>query len=190
MKISEDNYVELMKKGNEKALWYFIEHHGWIVKSIVHKKMAAFPEEQEECMNDIFLAIWENAGKYDERRAAFTTWAAAVAKYRTFHYMCTHCKEKHYENIDDIEIIGHEDVNAEAYRFDEEREFRELLGCLSKEDQEIFMKLFWEEMSHEEISSSTGMSKEVLYNRISRGKKKIRKNLKEERHEGYLRFTK
>ena len=55
MKVTEDNYVELMKQGNEKALQYFIEHYGWIVKSIVCHKLSGHETEQEECMNDVFL---------------------------------------------------------------------------------------------------------------------------------------
>ena len=87
MKVSEENYVEYMKRGNEKGLQYFIEHHGWIVKSIVCKKMSGYENEQEECMNDVFLAIWENVNRYDSNKAAFTTWVAAVTRYRTLNYL-------------------------------------------------------------------------------------------------------
>lgn len=58
MDITEDNYVAGLQAKNEKALKFFIEHDGWIVKSIVHKMMAKYQDKQEECMNDIFLAVW------------------------------------------------------------------------------------------------------------------------------------
>ncbi len=60
MDVTEDNYVAALQMKNEKALYFFIEHDGWIVKSIVHKMMAIYPDRQEECMNDIFLAVWKN----------------------------------------------------------------------------------------------------------------------------------
>lgn len=34
MDITEDNYVAGLQAKNEKALKFFIEHDGWIVKSI------------------------------------------------------------------------------------------------------------------------------------------------------------
>lgn len=175
MKIDEENYVELMQRGNEEALWYFIENHGWIVKSIICKMMAAFKEEQEDCMNDVFLTIWENAGKYDCNRAAFSTWVAAVTKYRIHNYLRNHQKEQRIENCEIMELIGQEDVQTDIYRSEEKEEFRRKLSGLSESDQEIFMKLYWDEMSHDEISRDTGIKKDVLYNRISRAKRKLRK---------------
>ena len=56
---------------NEKALKFFIEHDGWIVKSIVHKMMAKYQDKQEECMNDIFLAVWKNVDRYTGEKALF-----------------------------------------------------------------------------------------------------------------------
>lgn len=51
MDITEDNYVAGLQAKNEKALKFFIEHDGWIVKSIVHKMMAKYQDKQEECWN-------------------------------------------------------------------------------------------------------------------------------------------
>ena len=49
MDITEENYVAGLQAKNEKALKFFIEHDGWIVKSIVHKMMAKYQDKQEEC---------------------------------------------------------------------------------------------------------------------------------------------
>lgn len=54
-------------------------------------------------------------------------------------------------------------------------EMEEMLSCLSPEDRELFMKLYVEEMEPEEVSRQTGMKKDVIYNRVSRGRRKIRK---------------
>ena len=48
-------------------------------------------------------------------------------------------------------------------------------------DQELFMKLYVEEKTMEQVSEETGMKKEVIYNHISRGKHKIRRQYKAER---------
>lgn len=70
MDITEDNYVAGLQAKNEKALYFFIEHDGWIVKSIVHKMMAKYQDKQEECMNDIFLAVWKNVDRYTGEKAS------------------------------------------------------------------------------------------------------------------------
>lgn len=48
-----------------------------------------------------------------------------------------------------------------------------MIYLLSKEDQVIFINLFFEEKDYDEISKITGLTKEVIYNRVSRGKKKL-----------------
>lgn len=148
MKVSENNYVELMQKGDEAALRYFIEHDGWIIKSMVRKSMAAYVDEQEDCMNEVFLAIWQNVSKYDHRKAALTTWIAAVTRYRILNYMKNVHKKAAEENIDGMEFVGNQDVDSDLFQKAEEQEFRELLQVLPVQDREIFMKLFWEELSY------------------------------------------
>ena len=34
---------------------------------MICKKMALFKNEQDDCMNETFLAIWQNIKKYDEK---------------------------------------------------------------------------------------------------------------------------
>jgi len=53
-------------------------------------------------------------------------------------------------------------------------ETEKMLECLSEEDREIFIKLYFEEKNMDEISCDTGLAKPVLYNRLSRGRKKMR----------------
>ena len=54
------------------------------------------------------------------------------------------------------------------------REVEQLLLCLKPLDRKIFMKLFVEEESVEQISEDTGLPRDVIYNRVSRGKRKMR----------------
>ena len=57
MRINEDNFVEQLKFRNEKALEYVIDNYGRIVKSIVKKNLFSLQDYQEECINDVFLAV-------------------------------------------------------------------------------------------------------------------------------------
>lgn len=174
MTITEENYIKEMQKGNEKALWYFIEHYGWIVKSIIHKMMAGYPEEQEECMNDTFLAIWKNVRHYDIERAAFTTWVAGVVRYQVLAHI-RNLKVKPYVDIDSIELMGDENIMSRVFDQDEKEEFMTLLEGLSEEDRKIFTQLFWEECTYDEVSQKMAMPIDRIYSRVSRGKKKLRK---------------
>lgn len=179
MKITEENYISQLKKKNEQALRYFIEHDGWIVKSLISQKLSGDAQAQEECMNDVFLAIWENVERYDSKRAAFTTWVAAVTRYRLLNYMRAERQKILYEDIEDCHVIGERDIRLQ-FEQEEEMEFRQLLQNLSSVDQEIFMRLFWNEQDYEQISNDLGMPRSAIYNHVSRGKRQLRKQFKKE----------
>lgn len=52
----------------------------------------------------------------------------------------------------------------------------QMLRCLSKEDRELFWKLYVDELPTELVSQETGIGRSALYKRVSRGKKKIRES--------------
>lgn len=175
MKINEENYVRLMKKKNERALDYFINEHGWIVKSILGKHLTQFPDTVGECMNDVFLSIWEHIDQFDEVKGEFLQWVAGISKYKALSYIRSHSKERYHVEYEESNLSAVEQTFYLFAREEEIQAFEELIGCLKKEDQDLFIKLFLEEKSQAEILEEVGISREVFYNRISRGKKRIRK---------------
>ena len=175
MKINEDNFVEQLRFRNEKALEYVIDNYGRIVKSIVKKHLFSLQDYQEECINDVFLAVWENIESYRPMRSSFVNWIAGIARYKAIDYKRKYLNRIQTGNLEDV-TAGEED--REQMKIIEEElseEMEEMLSCLSPEDRELFMKLYVEEMEPEEVSRQTGMKKDVIYNRVSRGRRKIRK---------------
>lgn len=175
MDITEDNYVVGLQAKNEKALKFFIEHDGWIVKSIVHKMMAKYQDKQEECMNDIFLAVWKNVDRYTGEKASFRTWLTAVARYQVLSHI-RDIRYHDYVSLDYVEPVGDSDVKSRLFDEEEMLEFQKLLEILSEEDRQIFTALFWHEKSYEEVGQEMNMPVDRVYSRVSRGKKKLKKN--------------
>lgn len=60
MKIKESNFVEALSHRNERALEYVMVHYGGLVKSVVHRYLNVLSQYEEECMNDVFFAVWEH----------------------------------------------------------------------------------------------------------------------------------
>lgn len=73
-------------------------------------------------------------------------------------------------------------IKAEEDASDEELE--KLLKCLSEEDKDLFYRRYVKEQSITQISSETGLHRDRIYSRISKGKKKIRKFFKDRDHGG------
>lgn len=71
MKITEKNVVQELRKRSEKALYFVIDQYGGLIKSIVRKHLSFLENVQEECMDDILLAIWNHIEKFDEEKNTF-----------------------------------------------------------------------------------------------------------------------
>lgn len=176
MKILEENFIIQLKKKNEKALDYVVDNYGWVIKSIVKKHLYSLQSTQDECINDILLAIWTNIDKFDEERSEFKNWVAGIAKYKSIDYKRKYLKHLEYENIDDLDISACDNTHEELIANELNVETQDLMSCLKKEDRNLFFKIYVEEKEIEDVIKDTGLKRDVIYNRISRGKKKI-KNL-------------
>ena len=180
MKITEENFVEEMKRGNEKALEYVIDNYAWILKTVIKKHLFYLPYLYEECMNDCLLAIWDNIISYNPERSSFKNWVGGIAKYKSIDYTRKYLKNLENQNIEDANIAIEDNSLKEILSKEISEQTEKMLSSLSKEDQKIFKKLYFEEKGMDEISEDTGLSKSALYNRLSRGKKKMRKEISKE----------
>lgn len=181
MKIGEKNYIKQLRLHNEKALAYVIDEYGGLIMSVIRKHLFYLPEKQEECFDDVLLKIWQNIESYDENKSTFRNWAAAVAKYQAIDYLRSYRKELQTVNIEDAVIVQEDHALAGMIEKEIDSEVEKMLECLKPQDRELFYKLYVEEKSMKQISCETGIKQEVIYNRLSRGRKKLRRNILEER---------
>lgn len=181
MKIGEKNYIKQLRLHNEKALAYVIDEYGGLIMSVIRKHLFYLPEKQEECFDDVLLKIWQNIESFDENKSTFRNWAAAVAKYQAIDYLRSYRKELQTVNIEDAVIVQEDHALAGMIEKEIDSEVEKMLECLKPQDREFFYKLYVEEKSMKQISCETGIKQEVIYNRLSRGRKKLRRNILEER---------
>ncbi len=175
MKINEDNYLAQLKLRNEKALVWVIEEYSGLVTAIVRKKLYALPQYQEECINDVFLGVWSNIECYDEQRNSFRNWLAGIARYKAISYLRKYMRELTNQDIDNMNIASGRDEIEKMTEDEISAETEQMLSCLELKDRKLFEKLYLEDKSFDEVSRELGIEKTVIYNRVSRGKKKIRK---------------
>lgn len=174
MKITEENFIEQMKKGNEKALEYVIGEYGWIIKTVVKKHLYKLDTYQEECTSDILMGIWNNIDKFDTQKSTFKNWVAGVAKYKSLNYARKYLKDLEYENIDELEMSDEDHAHKIVIQETLDDELKNMLSTLKQEDQDLLIRLYIEEQEIDKVSYETGLKKEVIYNRVSRSKKKLR----------------
>lgn len=177
MMIQEDNYIEELKKHNEKALNYVIDTYGAYLNAVIIRHLGSLRSYREECLNDVIFKIWQHIGQFDEKRNTFKNWIGAVARYQAIDYVRKYIKDT--EQLELKEEFARCDVVEELLEKELSKEMEELLSCLKIKDRELFYKIYVEQLDIGEVSRQTGYSKGNIYKRVSRGKLKIRKNFGE-----------
>lgn len=175
MKIGESNYIQQLKKHNEKALLYVIDAYGGLLMAIVKKHLCCLPDMQEECFNDVLLNIWQHIDSFDGRKTTFKNWAAAVARYRAIDYLRKYRRDPQPVSIEDVALYSEDRILAGLAESELSNSMEKLLSCLKPADRELFLKLYVEEKDIGQVSRETGLKKDVIYNRLSRGKRKLRR---------------
>ncbi|WP_394886216.1 sigma-70 family RNA polymerase sigma factor [Clostridium butyricum] len=173
MKINEENFLNQLKKKNEKALDYVIDTYGWIIKSVIKKHLYNLQSVQDECINDVLLGLWNNIDKFDENKSEFKNWIAGIAKFKAIDYKRKYLRELDNEKVDDLNITV-DDSTHELLKNELSLEMQEMMNSLNERDRELFYKLYVEEIEVDKVSQETGIKRDVIYNRVSRAKKKLR----------------
>ena len=166
-----DEYVE-----------YVLNEYGSLLKGVLIRNLYDKADRWEECLDDVLLAVWNNWQRFssieEEKRAG---WLCAIAKYKAIDLLRREqlSREKIVSIHDEwvaseverkyCELQGISPVDNSAQELDK------LLACLKPEDRDLFYRRYIKDESIDEIMEDTGLSKDNIYQRLSRGKKKMKR---------------
>ncbi|MCW9130169.1 sigma-70 family RNA polymerase sigma factor [Bacillus paramycoides] len=177
MKSNEKNFIKRLQRQKEDALEFVVDTYLPLIKGITHKVLLPIQNDGliEECINDIFLSVWNNANKFHGEPNDFKKWIAAIAKFKAIDYYRKANRK--------VEIISDEfNVNTEKSAEDElivmedREELIKLINQLEPIDQKVFIMKYLLGLKTEEIGGKLGLTRSAVDNRIYRGKKKLQQN--------------
>lgn len=178
MKISEENFISRMKLKDETALRYAIKQYGGLVKAVVRKHLFQDARRMffEECINDVFLSVWNNIDSYEPEKNSVKNWIAAIARFKAIDYGRKYAVIRRHESEEDVDnvMVISADMTKETDS-DMSEQLQWFLRQLSESDRELFWRVYVAEDSVAEISRDTGMKPSVIYNHLSRGRRKLKK---------------
>lgn len=174
MNIPEDELVCLIISKNQQAFEELIRRYGGLIKSIVRYHLKDISMWQDDCINDILFALWQNMDRFDPGKNSLKNWIGAVAKYRSINYKRKFYKELTEGELDEY-ITDGKDIDEDLMKQELENEIESLLSALTPIDKEIFMQHYIYGYSLKDISAELNKPTAWTYNRISRGKKKLRR---------------
>ena len=133
--------------------------------------------DADDAVQEIFLNIWRNAGRYDSSKAAESTYVAMIARRRLIDLTRKRGRRPDHEPIEDkIGLVGQLPESVEAVAEVALAE-RVIADQHSDNELEVLTLSIHEGMSHSEIASTLDMPLGTVKTHIRRSLAKIRERL-------------
>lgn len=174
--VNKDNFIKNLKNRNPRALDYVIEEYSNLVFKVSYSVLKN-RSLTEECMNDVFLKVWDNVIYFKKDNREFVKWIMIMSKYTAIDMLRKELRNSNTVDVSSVEI-------SDSKSFEDNIGKRESLEVVTKEienmkplDKEIFLRKFYLDQDNKEISMSLGISEKLINLRVFRGRKKLRERL-------------
>ncbi|WP_301108788.1 sigma-70 family RNA polymerase sigma factor [Sporosarcina sp.] len=183
MKSTERNFIRRLKRKKEDAIEYVVDAYLPFVKAVVYKVLGSLQTEadMDECISDVFLAVWENSDQFEGEAADFKKWICMVAKYKAIdQYRRMEKRKTREQGMDDMSFISDSNAVGDLLAKEEQEELLVAMSKLNEVDRDIFTMKYFLDMSNSEIADSLCVTKAAIDNRLYRGKKQLSLLIKSE----------
>lgn len=165
--------------GNSDAIATCLKRYSGMVWSLA---LRSCPDAQtaEDAVQDIFVQLWQAAGKFDPNVASESTFVAMVARRRLIDlYRKSKTGSPVSASVQQLNaMVDQEQTPARTAEInDEARKAEQLLGELPNEQQEVIRLSVYDGLSHSRIAESTGLSLGTVKTHIRRGMIDLRDRL-------------
>ncbi|WP_419762641.1 sigma-70 family RNA polymerase sigma factor [Defluviimonas aestuarii] len=162
-------------KRDRQAFSAMFDHFAPRLKGMIMRSGIA-AHQAEEIVQDVMLTVWRKASMFDPHRAQVSAWIYQIARNRQIDMVR---KERRPEPEDLIEDPGAELDASQILALEQEAtELKNALSRLSGEQREMIEKAYLGELTHQEISTQTGLPLGTIKSRIRLGLERLRHELK------------
>ena len=167
-----DSILKLIAKGEDRAFNLLIEKYGNLVWSI-GRKFLYKESDVEDAVQEVFIAIWKAAEKFDHTKASEVTFISMIARRRFIDYLRKVSKHRNLQSID-------EDNGQELFKESILNESTDLqlikdaIGTLEIADQELLNLSVYQGYSHSEIAKLLNIPLGTVKTRIRRNLIKLK----------------
>ena len=173
----QQNLLTEVASGDSKAFEELTKKYGNLIWSIARRYLSN-QAEAEDAVQEIFLALWQSASRFDAKKGSEITFIATIARRRLIDGLRKNNKHKILQSIDDA--IS-DDVFKQKSNLENNAELSLAIGILEtleKKDQELLSLSIYQGYSHVEIAKLLNLPLGTVKTKIRRNLMKIREKIK------------
>jgi len=111
-------------------------------------------------------------------KSSLKNWIAVISKFTAINYRRKYLRLSLETDIADETITASHNIEEEVIKIEFNQEISSLLENLSSKNKELFIKHYLQDKSVDDISKELNLETSIIYNRLSRGRKKLKEIIK------------
>ena len=185
--IMDKKIISLLLSKDEKGLTLFKNKYEKLLRFVISGILNGHESDIEECLNDTYLKLWENAATYDFNRASIKNYSVVIARNLAINRLRQLNKFNFIEPYEESEAIinsipGKSSDNPEEVLITKEniQTIKTLLGKIKGTDRKILELKYFYMQDSASIARTLGMTVSAVDNRMYKLRKKLRLQLMQE----------
>ncbi|HEY9722397.1 MAG TPA: sigma-70 family RNA polymerase sigma factor [Oscillatoriaceae cyanobacterium] len=176
--IDEQALVARLARGDARAMARLYDRYAGVVYSLAWR-MLGVREEAEEVVLEVFSQAWNSAARYDKARGRVDSWLLVMARSRSLDRLRGRQRSERIASALEEQAQLHgtpTEADPEAITLIAERRqaVREALDALSPQQRSTLELVYYEGLSHTEVSARTGEPLGTIKTRVRSGLGKLR----------------
>lgn len=168
---SDEGLIERIAAGDKLAMRTLFTRHQVRVFRFLHGILRD-QSAAEDLLNDVFIDIWRQAGRF-EGRSSVSTWILAIARYKALSAL----RRPHTAELDEEKAAAIEDESDDpevvVQKQDKGTILRACLAGLSAEHREIVDLVYYQEKSIEECAVIVSIPENTVKTRLFHARKRL-----------------
>ncbi len=153
---SDAALVHRLLQRDVRAFEQLYDRHSRIVYCLVLRILQQ-ASTAEEVVQDVFLQLWRNASRYQERRGPFVPWLLTLARNRALDNLRLKSERQRRREDQTEELPSISEAPDYESALDEKRRaavVRSLMSSLSAQQKKAIEMAYFEGLSHSEIAAA------------------------------------
>ena len=168
-------WMAQLQQGDAQALERLLTHFDGILRYIAGGILDD-PQEQEDCLAQVRLKLWENRALYDPTRSSPATWLTALCRNAAFDRLrrIQHQGTQELPDTHPDPAPGPEEQLLQKERL---RALEQALAALNFSDRNLVYRKYFYLQSTARMAAELGLTERAVEGRLYRIRRKLQKQL-------------
>lgn len=176
IKAGQENLLPKLSGGDPNAAQECLDRYGRLIWSLARRRIRN-TQEAEDAVQEIFLAIWKNADRFDPAKASEPTFVTMIARRRLIDLYRRKERQPHTSGSEEeLAMLPGTLSETLEHQADAKLALR-VMKDLDEKERRVILLSVYQGMSHSEISKHTDIPLGTVKTYIRRGLQRVRASL-------------